>query len=182
MNAHESTSKSSGALRSETGRDYDEWFRLLDEWGAPDRPFREIADWLTGKGMSEWWAQKVIVEYEQERGIREPGARKDGTFAGGASKTVSVPVARLFEAFSDPVLRDQWLPDLVLSERTSTPERSAHFDTSDGSRVHVGFAAKGDDKAQVAVEHDRLPHAAAADEAKVAWRQRLTALKAMLEN
>ncbi|MGH3999882.1 MAG: hypothetical protein ACRDTJ_20755 [Pseudonocardiaceae bacterium] len=78
--------KSSAALRAQTGNDYHEWFVRLDAWGAPGRPYREIADWLTAQGMSEWWAQKVIVEYEQERGVRRPGARKDGTYAGGASK------------------------------------------------------------------------------------------------
>src|SRR4029453_16306221 len=41
------------------------WFALLDDWGAPGRSYREIADWLTAEqGVSAWWAQKVIVEYE----------------------------------------------------------------------------------------------------------------------
>lgn len=92
-------SKASGALRSQTGRDYGEWFQLLDDWGARGRPYREIADWLTSThGISEWWAQKLIVEYEQLRGIRQPGVRRDATFTGGASKTVTASVDRLFEA------------------------------------------------------------------------------------
>ncbi len=178
----QSQPQSSQALRSETGRDYPQWFQLLDEWGAPGRKFRQIADWLVGQGLSEWWTQKVIVEYEQDRGIREPGARPDGTFAGGASKTVAVPAHRVFEAFTDPRLRNPWLPDLTLSERTSRPGRSARFDAPDGSRVNVEFAAKGDAKAQVTVEHERLPNAAAAEQAKTAWRQRLTTLQTMLES
>jgi hypothetical protein len=39
------TQEHSGVRRA-TGRDYDQWFALLHRWGAPGRPFREIADWL----------------------------------------------------------------------------------------------------------------------------------------
>src|SRR3990170_8584032 len=90
------------ALVRSTGQDRAEWFALLDEWGAGGREFREIADWLTSEhAVSRWWAQKLIVEYEQERGLRSPGVRPDGTFEVTASKTVAVPVDRLFDAFVD---------------------------------------------------------------------------------
>ncbi len=92
----------SAALRRSTGRDRGEWFAVLDEWGAGGRPYRDIADWLMGEhGISAWWAQKLIVEYEEARGLRDAGVRPDGTFAGGASKTIAVPVQRLFDAFVD---------------------------------------------------------------------------------
>lgn len=169
-------------LRQATGRDYDEWFTALDEWGAPGKEFREISDWLTGEqGFSKWWAQKVIVEYEQSRGIRRAGARPDGTFTAGASKTVAVPVDRLFEAFADPAVRDRWLPGVQLAERASRPGRSARYDWSDGSRLSVTFAASGDAKSQVGVEHERLSDATAAEERKAFWRERLTVLKNLLE-
>lgn len=182
MNAQQSEPRSAG-LQSATGRDRAEWFTLFDEWGAACRPYREIAGWLTGEhGVSEWWAQKLIVEYEQDRGLREPGARPDGTFAGGASKTVAAPVERVFEAFVDPSVRDRWLPDAGLRDRTAQPGRSARSDALDGSRVNVTFAGKGADRAQVAVEQERLPDAAAAEQAKIDWRERLTVLKSLLES
>ena len=175
--------RSSAALRRSTGRDRGEWFASLDQWGAPGRPYREIADWLTGEhGISSWWAQKLIVEYEQARGLRDAGVRPDGTFAGGASKTVAVPVQRLFDAFADASLRERWLPGVALRERTSQAGRSARFDWDDDtSRVNVTFSALGDGKSQVAVEHDHLPDARAAAERKAFWRERLTALKTLLE-
>jgi hypothetical protein len=172
----------SAALRRSTGRDRAEWFALLDTWGAAGRSYRDIADWLTGEhGVSSWWAQKLIVEYEQARGLRDAGVRPDGTFAGGASKTVAVPVERLFDAFVDPTLRERWLPGVALRERTSQAGRSARFDWADDSRVNVTFGALGDGKSQVAVEHDHLPDARAAAERKAYWRDRLTALKTLLE-
>src|SRR5918996_3431446 len=104
------TRSSETGVRRATGRDRDEWFALLDAWGAAGRPFREIADWLTGEhDLSGWWAQKLIVEYEQARGLRPAGLRPGGTFSVTASKTVGVPVERLFEAFADARLRRSWL-------------------------------------------------------------------------
>lgn len=170
-------------LRRATGRDYDEWFAVLDEWGAPGRPFREIAGWLrTEHGMSAWWAQKLIVEYEQARGLRPAGVRPDGTFTVGASKTVGVPVERLYDAVVRPELRRRWLPGTALRERTARPHRSAHFDwTGDGSRVHVTFEAAGAHRSRLAVEHERLPDLEAAERGKAFWRDRLSALKSDLE-
>ena len=54
MNQYSSKGKSSAALVSASGRDYPEWFQLLDAWGAPGHSYREIADWLVGQGVSDW--------------------------------------------------------------------------------------------------------------------------------
>ena len=168
-------------LRRATGRGYAEWFAALDDWGAAGRPYRAIADWLTGEhGLSAWWAQKLIVEYEQARGMREPGARPDGTFAAGASKTIVAPAERAAAAFTDPDLRSRWLPDLPLTVRTSQPGRSIRFGVDDGTRLNVTFGAAGE-KTSVAVEQERLPDAAAAETARAAWRDRLNALKGLVE-
>ena len=86
------TAMSSGIERA-TGRDRDEWFGVLDDWGAAGRPYREISRWLTGEhGMSSWWAQKLIVEYEEARGLRKPGVRPDGP-AGSASRAGRQPAS-----------------------------------------------------------------------------------------
>jgi hypothetical protein len=173
---------SQSGIRRGTGRERPEWFALLDAWGAPGRPYREIAGWLRDEhGLSNWWAQKIVVEYEQDRGLRAPGVRPDGTFSVGASKTVAVSVERLFEAFVDTKLRKRWLPGTALRKRAAEPGRLARFDQGDGSRVEVVFEPKGAGKSQVAVEHRRLPDPTTADETKAFWRERLTALKALLE-
>lgn len=166
------------------GRDREDWFRLLDDWGAVGRPYREIAAWLTDEhGVSAWWAQKIVVEYEQERGVRDPGARPDGTFAAGASKTIAASADQVFAAFTDADVREGWLPGAVLRTRTAQPGRSARFDWGDGpTRLSVTIATAGEGKSQVAVEHERLADAAAALDTKAFWRKRLTALKTLLED
>lgn len=176
-----STAKSSPSLKAATGRDYAEWFAALDAWGARGRRYQEIAAWLTAEqGTSAWWAQKLIVEYEQDRGIRQPGARPDGTFTGGASKTVAAPVDRVIQAFTDPAVRDRWLPGVDLHERTPRRQRALRFDLADGSRLNVQLASVGA-KTQVNVEQQRLADAAAAAQAKAMWRERLTTFKELVE-
>ena len=54
-----------------TGKSPDEWYALLDQWGASGRPFKEIAAWMRDEhGLSKWWAQKLVIEYEIDRGLR----------------------------------------------------------------------------------------------------------------
>ena len=171
------------AVRGATGRDYGEWFALLDAWNADGRRHGEIAAWLADEhGTGSWWAQTITVEYERARGMRPPGGGRDGMFTVSASRTVAVPVGRLFEAFVDADQRRRWLPDDGLHERTSQPGRAARFDWQDGAtRVNVGFTAKGAARSQVALAHERLPDAEAAAQMRAFWRERLAALPSLLE-
>jgi uncharacterized protein YndB with AHSA1/START domain len=172
------------AIRSRTGRGWEEWFDLLDEWGAADRTHREIARWVAeqqGIHPLAWNAQAVAGSYERARGLRAVGEHPDG-FTITASKTVAVPVDRLYEAFVDASLRERWLPDGELRERTALKPRSVRFDWGDGdTRVHVTFAPKGDAKSLAALQHVRLADAEEAERMKAFWRERVAGLKEVLE-
>jgi uncharacterized protein YndB with AHSA1/START domain len=174
---------SDAAVRGATGHDYDAWFARLDAWGASGRTHGEIAAWLVGeRGTDTWWAQTITVQYERARRLRPPGGGRDGLFTVNASKTIAVPVGRLFEAFVDADLRERWLPGAVLRKRTSQPGRAARFDWEDGAtRVNVGFIATSEASSRAALAHERLADADAADAARAYWRERLAALKALLE-
>jgi hypothetical protein len=171
-------------IRRRTGRGWEEWFDLLDGWGAAERKHREIARWVAdqlGIGPLVWDAQAITSSYERARGLRAVGETEQG-FAASASRTVAVPVERLFDAVVDESRRRSWLPDGELSERTATRPKSARFDWGDGtSRVMVVFDAKGAQKSTVALQHVRLPDSDAADRMKAYWRERVTALKEELE-
>ena len=172
---------SDDAVRDATGKSWDEWFALLDRWGARDRKHGEIARHLTDEhGVAGWWAQSVTVAYERARGMRLKHQQSDG-FSVSVSKTVAVPVAALFDAFVDDDARVQWLADGKLTLRTARPHRSARFDWDDGTtRVNVGFVDKGPSKSTVSVAHERLPGAHDAETAKGAWRRRLDRLESFL--
>jgi hypothetical protein len=170
-------------IRSNTGRAWDEWFALLDRWGAVERPHPEIARWLNDEhGVPGWWAQGVTVAYEQARGLRAPGQRRGGQFEVNASRTVAVPVERLYEAFADPALREHWLPGAAVEVRTARPGKSIRANWDDGStRLVIAFTARGEARSQVALTHERVPDAGTADKLKVFWRERMAALKQLLE-
>jgi hypothetical protein len=169
------------AIRRGTGRGWEEWFGLLDGWGASERSHKEIARWLVEQGIGGWWAQSVTVSYERARGMRAHGERPGG-FSITAQKTVAVPVERLYDAFLDATVRERWLPGAELRERTATRPRTARFDWGDGAtRVIAGFTAKGAERSTVALEHERLADAAEAERMKPFWRERLSALAAQLE-
>ena len=174
---------SDAAIQKSTGKTWDEWFPILDAWGARAKTHTEIARYVSSEhGVPGWWSQSVTVAYEQARGMRLKYERPDG-FSVTASKTVAVPVEVLFDAFVDDVRRKEWLNDGAMSLRTAQPGRTARFDWEDGStRVNVGFTEKGPTKSTVAVAHERLPDADEAETAKAGWRARLIALKAFLES
>ena len=172
------------AIRERTGRGWEEWFDVLDSWGAAAMSHRDIARRVAtelGIVPLAWNAQAIAGSYERARGLRAVGERSDG-FAITAQKTVAVPVERLFDAVVDPAQRTRWLADDALRERTATRPRTARFDWGeDGSRVNVTFVAKDGARATIALEHARLADAGEAERTKAAWRERLSALKSALE-
>jgi hypothetical protein len=170
------------AIRRRSGRGWEEWFEIVDEWGGAERSHKEIARWLDEEHATGGWnAQTITVNYERARGLRAVGERPDG-FSVTASKTVAVPVERLYDAFVDESLRRRWLPETELRERTATKPKSARFDWGEGeTRVIVGFEDKGDAKSTAALEHARLPDAEEAERMKAFWRERVSVLKEMLE-
>ena len=61
-------SMSEEAIRRRTGRGWEEWFDLLDAWGAADRTHTEIARWVAEEHAIDGWnAQAVTVSYERAR-------------------------------------------------------------------------------------------------------------------
>jgi hypothetical protein len=171
-------------IRERTGRGWEEWFDLLDEWGATERPHREIARWVAdqlGIGPLVWDAQAITSSYERARGLRAVGETEQG-FAASATRTVAVPVERLFDAVVEESQRRSWLPDGELSERTSKRPKSARFDWGDGTtRVMVAFDSKGEEKSTMALQHVRLRDGDEAERMKAYWRARVSVLKEELE-
>lgn len=171
---------SDAAVRAKTGCTWERWVRSLDHHGAADLPHREIAKLIHDTYHTPgWWAQMVTVGYERIRGLRERGQRRDGAYEAGKSKTLPVPLGRLYRAFADKRVRGRWLPQ-PLTVRTATREKSMRLRWEDETLVQVGFTRKGRGKSQVAVRHTRLPTRDAAAKMKAFWNERLEKLAAIL--
>ncbi|MBT8486839.1 MAG: hypothetical protein HKO59_12715 [Phycisphaerales bacterium] len=174
---------SDAAVVRATGWTWDHWFRLLDARCATALTHREIVELVAEMTprTSGWWQQMITVQYEQARGLRAPHERPDG-FEISASKTVRVPVDRLYRAWSRRQTRDAWLPEPALDVRKAKKERSMRIAWPDGrTNVDVHFYATGDEKSRVSVQHGRLDDAEEAEACKRYWRERLASLKERLE-
>lgn len=169
------------AVRERTGRGWDEWFTVLDAWGGVGRAHGDIARWLVEEQeIDNWWAQSVTVEYERARGMRAPNQARGGGFQVTASRTIDVPVDRLYAAFADASLRARWLPDCEVRVRTATAPRTWRADLDGKTRLVVGFVSRSDGKSQVALAHEKLAGAAEVERLRIFWRERLGALKQLL--
>jgi hypothetical protein len=171
------------AIRRGTGRGWAEWFAILDGWDATARRHPEISLFIHDEHeLDGWWAQSVTTGYERARGLRVKGERPGEGFTVNANRTVNVSVDRLSQAFTDDALRAAWLADAPIEPRTLRPGKSATFGWADPpSRLTVNLYARGDGKSQAQLQHLRLPDAATADRFKGYWRERLAALRELLQ-
>lgn len=132
-------------------------------------------------------AQREASGGSTARTRRQPADRRGEPapatgYAVNASKTVSVPLPRLYAAWADAAARARWLGRGVKMEvRKATPEKSMRVAFADGTRMDVLFAAKGDAKSQVSVDQRKVATPADAERLRAFWKARLAALKERLE-
>lgn len=172
---------SDATIKAKTGCTWERWVGALDYLGAKEMSHRDIAMLVHEKyKIDGWWAQTVTVGYERIKGLRARGQRRDGTYEANKSRTFDVPVATLFEAWTDADLRNRWLDGESVKIRTATAPKSMRLGWSDGSIIAVGFLPKGKSKSAVAVSHTKLPDKATSDRLKQYWSERLEALGEVL--
>jgi hypothetical protein len=170
------------SVKKATGCDWTKWVSVLDKAGGKEMSHPELVKHLreTHKTPS-WWTQMIAVGYERIRGLRAQGQQRSGEWTITKSKTVAVPLAKLYAAFSNARQRAKWLPGVKLTIRTSTVNKSMRVRWEDGSPVDIGFFARGEAKSQVALEHRKLASKADADRIRAFWSERLDELAAMLK-
>jgi hypothetical protein len=169
-------------VRENTGKGWQEWFRILDAWGAKQHKHGDVVGYLMEQqGVPGWWAQSLTTGYERSRGIRAKHQMLDGFFQVSVSKTFPIDVGKLFKAFAETPQRNKWLERGTLKVRTTLKNRSVRFDFRDvTSRVVVSFDPKGRSKTTVAVQHERLPDARAVEEMRGMWKEHLNRLAKVL--
>ncbi|MEW6224687.1 MAG: hypothetical protein AB1627_08645 [Chloroflexota bacterium] len=166
-----------------TGRNYAAWYGLLDAWGAAARGHTATAAWLAGEhGVPGWWAQSITVAYERVRGLRARH-QMPGGFEVTVVRTLAADPEQALRAFTDEQTRERWLPGSGMRQRPTSAAGVARFDWPEpASRLMVAVVAKGPGRATVNVVHAKLADAAAAEERKAFWRERLEVLRSFLEH
>ncbi len=164
-------------VSAKTGRTWEEWVRILDARGARSMVHGDIARYLNEEqGVPGWWAQMVTVGYERIRGLREIGQRRSGEYEANKSKTVPVPLEKLFRAFTTSRTREKWLPGVDWKVRKAIPDKSLRVTWEDGTSVEFYFTAKDRAKSVVALQHRKLKSKTEAEKSKAYWGERLAGL------
>ena len=170
------------AVEAKTGRTWAGWVEALDAVDAHRLEHKEIARLLRERfDVGAWWAQSVTGGYERIKGLRAKHQVRGGKFEVSKSKTVPVPIARLYKAFSARE-RARWLTDGTFTVKTSSVNKSMRLTWQDGTPVDVYFWEKGAGKSQVQLQHRELADASAVEASRAAWAARVASLAAYLKS
>jgi hypothetical protein len=162
---------SDDALHAATGKQWADWFAILDAARASEWTHPQITGWLQGEhDVAAWWCQMIAVGFEQARGMRLPGQRADGTFEVGASATLPTSQQEALDAVIGAV-------SAGLGEQPSRVSREVKFITAKwavGERASVLAMANptAGGKTSVSLTYARLDDAtdvAPAKEAMTGW-------------
>jgi uncharacterized protein YndB with AHSA1/START domain len=170
------------AVKAKTGKNWKDWFAVLDKAGARKMNHQEIVKLVSEKyDVGPWWQQMVTVSYEQARGLREKYQKPAG-YQISVSRTVNAPVAKLYKSFADARSRSSWLSDDGFIVRTKTTDKSLRVTWGDNkSSLEINFYPKAADKTQVVVQHSKLPDAKSSAKMKTYWGKALDRLRTSLE-
>jgi hypothetical protein len=169
------------AVKAKTGKDWKQWFSILDKAGARKMTHQEIVAVLNSKhAVGPWWGQMVTATYEQARGLRDKHEKPAG-YEISVSRTLNVPVSAVFRSFSDERRRASWLGEDGLVVRKSTPNRTMRATWKDGkTSLSISFLPKDTSKSQVVVQHSKIADAKSAEKMKNYWSRKLDTLKSTL--
>ena len=170
------------AVKAKTGKNWKEWFALLNKAGAKKMTHQEIVKLLSSEhNVGPWWQQMVTVAYEQASGLRQENQRPDG-YQISISRTLNAPVGSVYKAFAVEERRNEWLGEKGLVVRKATPNKTMRVTWKDkATSLEVYFAKKTADKTQVVVQHTKIADAKSAAKMKTYWTKKLDRLRKTLE-
>ena len=174
------TSISEEKVKVATGRGWMGWFIIMNRANANAMPHKEIAQLLHDKGCPGWWSQMIAVEYERARGGRKKNEREGGTFSVNVTKVIPVGLSKLFAAATSEKTRKDWFPVGAFEETSKTREKYWRGKWKKDLKLEFGFYAKGEGKAQIALEINKLLSEAEVEKERAAWKKAMEKLSGMI--
>ena len=191
------------AVGNRTGKNWNQWFSILDKWGAMEKGHKAMAEYLhTKHAVSPWWSQTVTIRYERERGLRVVG-QKGKNFEVSVQRTIGTTVKKAFEAWTEPKILNKWFTtkakvDLKVGGKYSNsdkdkgeckvivPGKRLRFTWENEEHcpdtvVEVTFTPQKGGKVAVRVTHFLLKNTRQRDEMKSGWSWALDSLKTHIE-
>lgn len=122
------------ALRTATGRSWDEWQALLDARGAAELPHGRIVALLAdGLIESSWWRQTVAVGYARRKGTRAVGESSSVGFQIGVRRTLPLAPEEAWRLLTSPEGVRAWLGDT----HNLAWQKGAAYTAADGASGQV---------------------------------------------
>lgn len=102
------------SVEKHTGRNWDQWIKILGEQGAKNLSHKEIVTLLGKKSykLTEWWRQIVTSAYEVHIGRRQEGRNQKGEFSVTVTRTVYFGADKLWKLLESPEGQAVWLKPL----------------------------------------------------------------------
>ncbi|MBV6422064.1 MAG: hypothetical protein DAHOPDDO_03352 [Ignavibacteriaceae bacterium] len=162
------------AVKKRTGKNWKEWFSVLNKAGAKKMEHKEIALLLSEKyHVSDWWSQMVTVQYEQDIKGRKKHETSTG-FQISKSKTFLFSVSKIFSAVQSASQRKLWLMNNDFKITSLTKNKSIRAKWVDGfTNIEIQLYAKEKFKTQLVVQHNKLTSEKEADKMKIYWEKKL---------
>ena len=165
------------AVERATGRTWAEWLAFMERIGAEQLSHHEIATALVHEldGSVDnvgWWAQSTAVAYEQYVGRRVPGQRPDGMFQTSVSRSTTLEMQALIDAWSAFAAADEGVLARIVEEpRVSGTEKRMTWRAKgpEGTGMTVISEPKKDGTASLVVQHGGSPTPELNDEARTDW-------------
>ena len=166
------------AIRSNTGRGWDEWCDLVEAFaGHTDGHSAVVEHLMEVHGLTGWWAQNVTVSWERITGQRLPFQRSDGLFGVSRTRTVEVDADELRAMLMDEEGRDALFPDMTTDLRSKPTSKNVRLAMEEGS-AQFALVPKPDGRTAVTVAHERLPDHTVVPAWQEYWTAWLEALEA----
>lgn len=163
-------------VREGTGRGWEEWRQILDDWPGRDQGHRAIvAHLVDAHGVPGWWAQTVTVGYERISGLRLPNQLPDGTFSANKTRTVDVDPEMLKSMLLDRDSRADLFPGIETELRSRLGSKTVRIAIGPGVAL-IAIDPRDDGRVRVSVAHERLPQTDDVEEWKMFWGEWLEAI------
>lgn len=168
MSNSTSSSTSDEAILKASGRTWSQWMSELEsksfsQWSKKDRLKMLRLDY----GLSNLWASRVDAAYAAC--MSDPVCALKAQFGVSISKTFHYPVGDVYDRAM------QWFEsENRVQLRDIQRSKRLHGDwLTDDSRIDVVFHAKGTDKTQIVVQHEKLTSETDIDIMRNFWKQQL---------
>ena len=169
------------AVFVKTGKHWVDWFALLDAAGCATMSHKQIVGVASAHCSGSWWQQMVAVHYERERGLRDTNMSCDGDYNVGVTKTLPASAGEVFDAWTDPSIRDEWLPGARMTVRKAVPGKRILISWADAGSVTVDFYAKPDGRCRCTTEHSKLASSDDVEQYRAFWSAALERLNVALQ-